>query len=70
MTASRIFLNTNHFTFEIYNMSIGGGMPSHSYVASASTHYTDTITATWILRLDYKAELGRLNDSIKNSFEQ
>ena len=69
MTALSIILNTNHFTFEIYNMSIGGGMPTHSYVASASTHYTDTITATWILRLDYNVELGRLNDSIKYIFE-
>jgi hypothetical protein len=70
MTALSIILNTNHFTFEIYNMSIGGGMPTHSYVASASTHYTDTITATWILSLDNKIKLCRLNDSIKNSFEQ
>ena len=41
----------------------------YSYVPSASMHYTDTLTTTWILSLDYKVELFMLNDSIKHNFE-
>ena len=63
MDPSRLELMEVPFALELASQLLVCAAPS------ASTYSTDTITTTWILSLDYKVKLCRLNNSIRNIFE-